>query len=37
MKKKIVNSSEETPQLELKPLPGGLKYANLDPSKLKPR
>ena len=36
-KKKLVHSSEEAPQLELKPLPGGLKYANLGPSKLKPR
>ena len=34
---KLVHSSEETPQLELKPLPGGLKYAYLGPSKLKPR
>ena len=33
----LINSSEEAPQLELKPLPGGLKYANLGPSKLKPR
>ena len=36
-RKKLVHSSEEAPQLELKPLPGGLKYANLGPSKLKPR
>ena len=35
--KKLVHSSEEAPQLELKPLPGGLKYAYLGPSKLKPR
>ena len=32
-----MHSSEEAPQLELKPLPGGLKYANLGPGKLKPR
>ena len=36
-KKKLVHSSEEAPQLELKPLPGGLKYAYLGPCKLKPR
>ncbi|XP_075669774.1 uncharacterized protein LOC142639494 [Castanea sativa] len=35
--KKLVHSSEEAPQLELKLLPGGLKYAYLGPSKLKPR
>ena len=35
--KKLVHSSEEAPQLELKPLPGGLKYAYLGPGKLKPR
>ena len=29
--KKLVHSSEEAPQLELKPLPSGLKYANLGP------
>ena len=32
-----MHSSEEAPQLELKPLPGGLKYANLGLGKLKPR
>ena len=37
MKKKLVHSSEEAPQLELKPLPSGLKYKYLGPSKLKPR
>ena len=37
MKKKLVHSSEEAPQLELKPLPNGLKYAFLGSSKLKPR
>ena len=36
-KKKLVHSSKEAPQLELKPLPGGLKYAYLGPDKLKPR
>ena len=36
-KKKLVHSSEEAPQLELKPLLGGLKYANLVLGKLKPR
>ena len=36
-KKKLVHSSEEAPQLELKPLLGGLKYAYLGPGKLKPR
>ena len=36
MKKKIMHSSDEAPQLELKPLPGGLKYAYLGPGKLKP-
>ena len=36
-KKKLIHSSEEAPQLELKPLPGGLKYAYLGPGKLKPR
>ena len=30
-------SSEEAPQLELKPLPGSLKYAYLGSGKLKPR
>ena len=35
--KKLVHSSEEAPQLELKPLPDGLKYAYLGPGKLKPR
>ncbi|XP_065636604.1 uncharacterized protein LOC136070513 [Quercus suber] len=35
--KKIVHSSEEAPQLELKLLPDGLKYAYLGPGKLKPR
>ena len=35
--KKLVHLSEEAPQLELKPLPGGLKYAYLGPGKLKPR
>ena len=37
MKKKLVHSSEEAPQLELKSLPDGLKYEYLGPSKLKPR
>ena len=37
MKKKLIHSSEEASQLELKPLLGGLKYAYLDPGKLKPR
>ena len=32
-----MHSSEEAPQLELKPLPGGLKYVYLGPGKLKPR
>ena len=32
-----MHSSEEAPKLELKPLLGGLKYANLGPTKLKPR
>ena len=36
-KKKLVHSSEEAPQLELKPLPDGLKNANLGSGKLKPR
>ena len=36
-KKKLVLSSEEAPQLELKPLSDGLKYAYLGPGKLKPR
>ena len=31
-KKKPVHSIEEAPQLELKPLPGGLKYAYLGPA-----
>ena len=35
--KKLVHSSKEAPQLELKPLPCGLKYAYLGLSKLKPR
>ena len=35
--KKLVHSSEEAQQLELKPLPGGLKYEYLGPGKLKPR
>ena len=35
--KKFVHSSEEAPQLELKPLPNGLKYAYLGLGKLKPR
>ena len=35
--KKLVHSSEEAPQLELKPLPGNLKYAYLGSSKSKPR
>ena len=35
--KKLVHSSEEAPQLELKPLLGGLKYAFSGPGKLKPR
>ena len=35
--KKLVHSSEEAPQLELKPLLGGLKYAFSCPGKLKPR
>ena len=35
--KKLVHSSEEAPQLELKPLLGGLKYAYLGSGKLKPR
>ena len=37
MKKKLVHSSEKAPQLELKPLFDGLKYAYLGPGKLKPR
>ena len=32
-----MHSSEEAPQLELKPLPSGLKYAFLVSGKLKPR
>ena len=36
-KKKLMHSSEKAPQLELKPLLGGLKYANLGLDKLKPR
>ena len=32
-----MHSSEEAPQLELKPLLGGLKYVYLSPGKLKPR
>ena len=32
-----MHSSEEAPKLELKPLLGGLKYANLGPGMLKPR
>ena len=32
-----MHSSEEAPQLELKPLSDSLKYANLGPGKLKPR
>ena len=32
-----MHSSEKAPKLELKPLLGGLKYANLGPGKLKPR
>ena len=35
--KKLVHSSEEAPQLELKPLRGGPKYEYLGPGKLKPR
>ena len=35
--KKLVHSNEEAPQLELKPLLGGLKYAYLGLGKLKPR
>ena len=35
--KKLVHWSEEAPQLELKPLPGGLKYEYLGPGTLKPR
>ena len=35
--KKLVHSSEEASQLELKPLPDGLKYEYLGPGKLKPR
>ena len=35
--KKVVHSSEEALQLELKSLPSGLKYAYLGPDKLKPR
>ena len=35
--KKLIHSSEEAPQLELKPLPGGLKYAYLGLGKLKLR
>ena len=35
--KKLVHSNEEALQLELKPLPNGLKYAYLGPGKLKPR
>ena len=35
--KKLVHLSEKAPQLELKPLPSGLKYAYLGPGKLKPR
>ena len=37
MKKTLVHSSEKAPQLELKPLFDGLKYAYLGPGKLKPR
>ena len=37
MKKKLVHSSEEAPQLELKPLPDGPKYEYLGPGKLQPR
>ena len=32
-----MHSSEEAPQLKLKPLPSGLKYANLGSGMLKPR
>ena len=32
-----MHSSEKAPQLELKPLLGGLKYAFSSPGKLKPR
>ena len=32
-----MHSSEEAPQLELKPLPSGLKYAYLGLGKLKPK
>ena len=35
--KKLVHSSEKAPQLELKLLFDGLKYAYLGPGKLKPR
>ena len=35
--KKLIHSSEEEPQLELKLLPSGLKYEYLGPGKLKPR
>ena len=35
--KKLVHSSEKAPQLELKLLPGGLKYACLGTGKLNPR
>ena len=35
--KKLVHSSEEALQLELRSLPGGLKYAYLGPGQLKPR
>ena len=35
--KKLVHSSEEASQLELKPLPDGLKYEYIGPGKLKPR
>ena len=35
--KKLMHSSEEAPQLELKPLLGGLKYAYLGLGKLKLR
>ena len=37
MKKKLMHSSEKAPQLELKPLFDGLKYAYLGPGKLKPK
>ena len=35
--KKLVHSSEEAPEQELKPPPDGLKYAYLGLGKLKPR